>query len=76
MDFLSQIIDRRGGAIYALIGFQSIVFTMFYFVNYCIDDLIDLNQLARLARLARLACDRYKNALTFRAFNLELMAVI
>nr|PMI01554.1 hypothetical protein BCU54_01200 [Vibrio lentus] len=73
MDFLSQIIDRRGGAIYALIGFQSIVFTMFYFVNDCIDDLIDLNQLARLARLAS---DRYKNALTFRAFNLELMAVI
>ena len=67
---MSQIIDRRGGAIYALIGFQSIVFTMFYFVNDCIDDLIDLNQLARLA------CDRYKNALTFRAFNLELMAVI
>ncbi len=30
----------------------------------------DLNQLVSGA------CDRYKNALKFRAFNLELMAVI
>nr|OEF68832.1 hypothetical protein A152_03395 [Vibrio tasmaniensis 1F-187] len=69
MDFLTQIIERVEVAIYTLIVFRYIAFTMIVLL------FILIFRFVSKVKLGRLVCDRYKNALKTRAFLKELKVI-